>query len=88
VQPYPYAAGPGRMRPYTILAFSVNGISKKYYRPGGMAPSEWTRSISAVGDTPVADYSAPGVNSTHRVPYRPLIAVSPFLPVLSVSYFK
>jgi hypothetical protein len=63
-------------------------ISKKYFRPGGMAPSEWTRSVRAVRDTPVADYSAPGVNSTRRVPYRPLIAVSPFLLVLSVSYFK
>jgi hypothetical protein len=63
-------------------------ISKKYFRPGGMAPSEWTRSVRAVRDTPVADYSAPGVNSTRRFPYRPLIAVSPFLLVLSVSYFK
>jgi hypothetical protein len=50
-------------------------ISKKYFRPGEMAPSEWTRSVRAVRDTPVADYSAPGVNSTRRVPYRPLIAV-------------
>jgi hypothetical protein len=69
-------------------AANVSIISKKYFRPGGLAPSEWTRSVRAVRETPVADYSAPGVNSTRRVPYRPLIAVSPFLLVLSVSYFK
>jgi len=63
-------------------------ISKKYFRPVGMAPSEWTRSVRVVSDTPVADYSAPGINSTRRIPYRPLIAVSLFLPVLSVFYFK
>jgi len=63
-------------------------ISKKHFRPGGMAPSEWTRSVRAVRDTPVADYSAPGVKTTRRVTYRPPIAVSPFLLALSVSYFK
>jgi len=63
-------------------------ISKKHFRPGGMAPSEWTRSVRAVRDTPVADYSVPGVKTTRRVTYRPLIAVSPFLLALSVSYFK
>ena len=55
-------------------------ISKKRFRPGGMAPSEWTRSVRAVRDTPVADYSAPGVNTTRRVAHRPPITVSPFLP--------
>jgi hypothetical protein len=60
-------------------------ISKKHFRPGGMAPSEWTRSIRAVRDTPVADYSTPGVNATRRVAYCPTIAVSPFLLALSVS---
>jgi hypothetical protein len=39
-------------------------------------------------NTPVADYSAPGVNAMRRVAYRPPIAVSPFLLALSVSYFK
>jgi len=63
-------------------------ISKKYFRPGGMAPSEWTRSVRAVRDTPVVEDSVPGVNTTHRVEYHPLIAVSPFLLALSVSYFK
>jgi len=53
-----------------------------------MAPSEWTRSVRAVRYTPVADYSTPGVNSTRCIPYRPLIAVLPFLLVLSVSYFN
>jgi len=63
-------------------------ISKTHFRPGGMAPSEWTLSVRAVRDTPVADYSAPGVNTTRRVAYRPPIAVSQFLLALSVSYFK
>jgi len=60
-------------------------ISKKHFRPGGMAPSEWTRSVRAVRDTPVVDYSTPGVNATRRVAYCPLNAVSPFLLALSVS---
>jgi hypothetical protein len=63
-------------------------ISKKHFRLGGLAASEWKRSVRAVRDTPVADYSAPGVNTTRRVAYRPPIAVSPFLLALSVSYFK
>ena len=63
-------------------------ISKKIFRSGGMAPSEWMRSIRAVRDTLVADYSAPGVNTTRRVVYRPPIAVSLSLSVLLVSYFK
>jgi len=66
----------------------TKAISKKHFRPGGMAPSEWTRSIRAFRDTPVAEYSAPGVNTTRRVAYRPPIAVSPFLRALSVSYFR
>ena len=45
-------------------------------------------SITVVRDTPVADYSAPGTNTTSRIPYRPLIAVLLFLLTLSVSYFK
>jgi len=53
-----------------------------------MATSEWTRPVRAVRDTPVADYSAPGINSMRRVAYRPLITVSPFLLALSISYFK
>jgi len=55
-------------------------ISKKHFRPGGMAPSEWTRSVRTVSDTPVADYSAPGVNTMRRIAHCPPIAVSPFLP--------
>jgi len=41
-----------------------------------MAASEWTRSVRAVRDIPVAVYSAPSVNTTRRVAYRPLTAVS------------
>jgi len=63
-------------------------ISKKIFRSGGMALSEWTRSVRAVRDTLVADYSVPGVNTTRRVVYRPPIAVSLSLRVPSVSYFK
>ena len=55
---------------------------------GWMALSEWTRSVRGVRDTPVADYSTPGVNTTRQVVYRPPIAVSLSLRVLSVSYFK
>jgi len=66
-------------------------VQAEWLRQSGCAPSEpseWTRSIRAVRDTPVADYSAPGVNTTRRVAYRPPIAVSPFLLALSVSYFR
>jgi len=71
-----------------MITRGSGNISKKYFRPGGMAPSEWTRSVRAVRDTPVADYSARGLNTTRRVAYRPPIAVSPFLVALSVSNFK
>jgi hypothetical protein len=70
-------------------SFSWYGsISEKYFRPGGMASSEWTCSVRAVRDTAVADYSAPGLNTTRSVAYRPPIDVSPFLLALSVSYFN
>jgi len=38
------------------------------------------RSIRGIRDTPVADYSAPGVNTMRRIPHRHPIAVLPFLP--------
>jgi hypothetical protein len=60
-------------------------IRKKYFCPGRMAPPEWMRSVRAVSDTPVAEYFAPGLNTTRRIAYRPAIAVSPFLLALSVS---
>jgi len=63
----------------------ADNISKKHFRPGGMAPSEWTRSVRAVRGTPVADYSTPGVNATRRVAYCPPNAVSPFLLAQLVS---
>jgi len=53
-----------------------------------MAASEWTHSVWAVRDTLVADYSAPGVNTTGRCAYLPPINYSPFLLALSVSYIN
>ena len=44
------------------------------------------RSVRAVRDTPVADYSAPGVNTMRRVAYRPPIAIWPFVLSLLVIY--
>jgi len=63
-------------------------ISKKHFRPGGMAASEWTRSVRAVRDAPVEDYSAAGVKTTRRVAYRPLFPVSQLNLAVSVSYSK
>jgi hypothetical protein len=45
-------------------------ISKKYFCLGGMAPSEWTRSVRAIRDTLVVNCSGPGLNTTRRVAYR------------------
>jgi len=53
-----------------------------------MATSEWTCSVRAIWNNPVADCSVPGINTMRRVAYRPPIAVSRFLPALSVCYFK
>jgi len=73
---------------YLVYAvFSVNH-QQKIFRSGRMALSECTCSVRAVRDTPVADYSMPSVNTTCRVVYRPPIADSLFLHVLSDSYFK
>jgi hypothetical protein len=58
-----------------IFATKVDSISKKYFHPGGMAPSEGMRAVRAVRDTLVTDDCATGVNSTCRVPHHPLIAV-------------
>jgi len=63
-------------------------ISKKHFRPGRMAASERTLSVRAVKDTPMAECSAPGINTTCRVAHRPPIAVSLFHLTLSVSYFN
>jgi hypothetical protein len=69
--------GNQRKKGINIASCCVNSysISKKYFRLGGMAPSQWTRSVRAVRDTPVADYSMPGLNTTRRVAYPPPIAV-------------
>ena len=50
-------------------------IGKKHFRPGGIAPSEWTRSVRTVRDTPVADYSWPGVRTMRCIAYRLPMAV-------------
>jgi len=71
---------------YLIQRLAVS--ARKHFCLGGMAVSEWTCSIRAIRDTLVEDYSAPGVNTTRRIAYRPPIAVSLFLLALSVSYFK
>jgi hypothetical protein len=52
-----------------------------------MASLEWTRSVRAGRDAPVADYSAPSLITMCRVADRPPIAVSPDLLALTVSYF-
>ena len=70
------------------LSSSVIYIRKKYFRPRRMAPSEWIRSVRAVRDTPVGEYSVPGLNTTRCIAYRPPITVSLFLLTLSVSYVK
>jgi len=53
-----------------------------------MVPSERTHSVRAIWENEVADYSTPGINSMRCIPYRPLITVSLFLLVLSVSKCK
>jgi len=45
-----------------------------------MASSEWTRSVRAIRDTLVADYTVRAINTTRRIAHRPPIAVLPFLP--------
>jgi len=68
--------------------FYICCISKENFRPCGMAPSEWKRSMRVVRGTPVADYSMPGINNTRHVAYCHPLAVSLFLPALLVFYFK
>ena len=65
-----------------------SNMSKKCVHPCGMAPAEWTCSVRAVRDTPVADYCALGVNTTRRVACRPPTAVSPFHLALWISDCK
>jgi len=66
----------------------TKNISKRILRLGGMAPSQRTRSIWVVRDIPVVACSAPGIDTTRHVAYRPPIAVSPFVLALSVSWFE
>ena len=53
-----------------------------------MPLSEWMRSIRNPRDSPEADYSAPGCNTSRRIAYHPPIGVSRFLLALLVSCFK
>jgi hypothetical protein len=63
-------------------------VSKEHIPPGRIAVSEWTRSITAVSDIPVAQYSGAGANATCQVAYCPPIVVLLSLLALSVSYCK
>jgi len=63
-------------------------IRKEKFLPGGMTPSEWTRSVRAITNTPVADYLAPSANALRHVAYCAPIAMSPFLPMLSICYIE
>jgi len=73
---------------FPLLESLIMSISKRHFCPGGMAPPEWTRSVRAGRETPMTDYSVPGVNTARHIAYRPPIAVSPFLLPLTISYFK
>jgi len=53
-----------------------------------MARSKWMGFVRAVGDTLVADHSAPSSKSTRHVTYGPPIATLLLLLALSVSYFN
>jgi hypothetical protein len=63
-------------------------ISKKLFHPGRMRQSESTRCVRAVRDTPVPDYSLPGVNAIRRFAYYLSIAVATCLLVLLANYFN
>jgi hypothetical protein len=63
----------------------VTNFSKNHFCPGGMAPPLGKRSVRAVRDTMLADYLAPGVNTTLCIAYHPPIAVSPCLLTLPFS---
>jgi hypothetical protein len=68
-----------------LSSLVVMFINKKQFRLGEMAPSEQMRSLKAVCDTPVADYSMPGISATRCVACCPPITISPLLLPLSVS---
>jgi hypothetical protein len=71
-----------------ILTEKLTLITKHHFRPGGMAGSQWTRSVKGIRDPLVADYSVSGANTTRRVAYCPPTAVLPFSLALSVSNYK
>jgi hypothetical protein len=51
-----------------------------------MAPTKRTGCVRAFRDTPVVEYSVPGISSTRYGPYNPLIAVALYLHVLSGTF--
>jgi hypothetical protein len=63
-------------------------MSKKYFCPGGLARLEWTRSVRAVRDSLMVQYTASGLNTTRQAAYRPPIAVALSPLALSVTYVK
>jgi len=63
-------------------------ISKKSFRPCGIAPSEWRPWFKLVRDIPVENYSPPCLSTTCQITYRSRIVVSLFLLGLLVSYHK
>ena len=72
----------------SVWSVCLANQQKKYFLPGGMAASEWTRSGLAVRATPEADYSAASMTLTGHIALRPLIAVPPVLHAVSVSDFR
>jgi hypothetical protein len=77
-----------KIEPPSCQQYKPDDIGQTISRSGTMAASEWTRSVRAIRDTPVADCSTPGINIMRCVVYRPPITVSLPLRVQSVSYFR
>lgn len=71
-----------------LLQSASNSHRQKTFLSG---QTGWVRVLTlchTLMDTPVADFSAPRVNATRRVAYRPPIAISPFHLALSVFSCK
>jgi hypothetical protein len=71
-----------------LLLYPTSLHEQKTCPSGRNGWAEWMGWVRAVRGTPVADDSVPSINTTRRVAYCPLIAVSPFLLALSVFHFK
>jgi len=81
---------PTECQPWMLYLAALGGylISKKDFRPGGMALLEWRWSLKAIRDIPGAAQFVPGMDATRRIECRPPCAVSLFLLALSISYFE